>query len=66
MTDLSGSKKKKKSDLRDLRRHNINVAIILNYVKKYDIYIKSKSYKLELLGDLVVYHGIKAWLCRRS
>ena len=31
----------------------------ITYVKKHDIYIKPKSYKLELLGELVVKHGIR-------
>ena len=29
-------------------------------VKKHDIRIKPKSYKVELLGELVVQHGIRA------
>ena len=35
-------------------------------VKKHDIRIKPKSYKIELLEELVVQHGIKAWYGKRS
>ena len=34
-------------------------------VKEHDIHIKPKSYKLEFLGELVIYHGIRAWFGRR-
>ena len=33
---------------------------------KHDIHITPKSYKLEILGELVVYHGIRAWFGRMS
>ena len=35
--------------------------ISLHRVKKHDIHIKPKSYKLELLGESVIQHGIRSW-----
>ena len=33
---------------------------------KHDIYVKSKSYELDLLKELIVYHNFRSWSKRRS
>ena len=38
----------------------------IKVVKKHKMHTELKSYKLKLLGKLVIQNGIRAWLGRRS